>query len=214
MPVATAELSTADDVRRHALAVVRRARARDQNLKRQAALKLAVVEKPPEPDPVPNNSHTHEPKPEPARALLMSEEQLKEWILENESAARAVLARIDDRRELEAIERRPLVGQILGAVCKTFGISRDDIASDRRTKEVIAPRQIAMLLARTLTGRSLPEIGRYLGGKDHTTVLYAVRKLDWLKQKLEAELTSADPPEMWALRALQHYCDATGMKAA
>ena len=50
--------------------------------------------------------------------------------------------------------------------------------SSRRTANVVRPRQIAMYLAKTLTLRSLPEIGRRFGGRDHTTVLHAVRKIE------------------------------------
>lgn len=53
----------------------------------------------------------------------------------------------------------------------------NDMKSDRRTKAVVYPRQIAMYLAKELTTRSLPDIGRRFGGKDHTTVLHAVRKI-------------------------------------
>jgi chromosomal replication initiator protein len=52
--------------------------------------------------------------------------------------------------------------------------------SSRRTANVVRPRQIAMYLAKTLTLRSLPEIGRRFGGRDHTTVLHAVRKIETL----------------------------------
>lgn len=55
-----------------------------------------------------------------------------------------------------------------------------DIRSQRRTKVVVRARQIAMYLAKTLTGQSLPEIGRRFGGRDHTTVLHAVRKIERL----------------------------------
>jgi chromosomal replication initiator protein len=50
--------------------------------------------------------------------------------------------------------------------------------SSRRTANVVRPRQVAMYLAKTLTLRSLPEIGRRFGGRDHTTVLHAVRKIE------------------------------------
>jgi chromosomal replication initiator protein len=63
-------------------------------------------------------------------------------------------------------------------VATHFNVSRADILSSRRTANVVRPRQIAMYLAKTLTLRSLPEIGRRFGGRDHTTVLHAVRKVD------------------------------------
>jgi len=55
-----------------------------------------------------------------------------------------------------------------------------DIRSQRRTKVVVRARQVAMYLAKTLTGQSLPEIGRRFGGRDHTTVLHSVRKIERL----------------------------------
>jgi chromosomal replication initiator protein len=59
-------------------------------------------------------------------------------------------------------------------------VSRADLLSSRRTANVVRPRQVAMYLAKTLTLRSLPEIGRRFGGRDHTTVLHAVRKIEGL----------------------------------
>ena len=65
-------------------------------------------------------------------------------------------------------------------VASHYNVSRADILSSRRTANVVRPRQIAMYLAKTLTLRSLPEIGRRFGGRDHTTVLHAVRKIESL----------------------------------
>lgn len=63
-------------------------------------------------------------------------------------------------------------------VCLVAGITRMDIESTRRHKRVVIPRQVAMNLSRHLTTRSFPEIGRRFGGRDHTTVLHAVSKID------------------------------------
>ena len=76
--------------------------------------------------------------------------------------------------------RRIRVEDILRIVAKHYGVSRADLLSSRRTANVVHPRQIAMYLAKTLTLRSLPEIGRRFGGRDHTTVLHAVRKIEGL----------------------------------
>ncbi|HEX3493880.1 MAG TPA: chromosomal replication initiator protein DnaA [Methylocella sp.] len=65
-------------------------------------------------------------------------------------------------------------------VASHFQVSRADILSARRTASVVRPRQIAMYLSKLLTPRSLPEIGRRFGGRDHTTVLHAVRKITGL----------------------------------
>jgi chromosomal replication initiator protein len=63
-------------------------------------------------------------------------------------------------------------------VARQYNVSRADLLSSRRTANVVRPRQVAMYLAKTLTLRSLPEIGRRFGGRDHTTVLHAVRKIE------------------------------------
>lgn len=78
--------------------------------------------------------------------------------------------------------RRIRVEDILRIVAKHYGVSRADLLSSRRTANVVRPRQIAMYLAKTMTLRSLPEIGRRFGGRDHTTVLHAVRKIEGLVQ--------------------------------
>lgn len=70
-----------------------------------------------------------------------------------------------------------LIHDIQNAVARHFSVSKLDMISDRRTANVVLPRQVAMYLAKELTARSLPEIGRRFGGRDHTTVLYAVRKI-------------------------------------
>ena len=58
-----------------------------------------------------------------------------------------------------------------------------DLLSKRRSRSVARPRQAAMWLAKQLTTRSLPDIGRRFGGRDHTTVLHAVRKIEDLASK-------------------------------
>jgi ABC-type multidrug transport system ATPase subunit len=63
------------------------------------------------------------------------------------------------------------------AVARHYGISIDELVGDKRTKRVVEPRQVAMYLSRELTDASLPAIGRAFGGRDHTTVIYAVQKM-------------------------------------
>ncbi|MDP4593708.1 MAG: chromosomal replication initiator protein DnaA [Beijerinckiaceae bacterium] len=79
--------------------------------------------------------------------------------------------------------KRVKVEEILKLVSSHYNVSRQDILSSRRTAVVVKPRQVAMYLAKTLTLRSLPEIGRRFGGRDHTTVLHAVRKIETLTGK-------------------------------
>lgn len=88
---------------------------------------------------------------------------------------------------IEVSSRRPTVVEIQNVVTKHYGVPRTEFLSNRRTRAVVRPRQIAMFLAKKLTTRSLPEIGRFFGGRDHTTVLHAVRKI-------EAEIT--ENPEL------------------
>jgi chromosomal replication initiation ATPase DnaA len=75
----------------------------------------------------------------------------------------------------------PPILRIQRAVCSYYGITRVDLISSRRTANLIMPRHIAMYLAKTLTLCSLPEIGRRFGGRDHTTIISAIRKIDDLK---------------------------------
>lgn len=76
--------------------------------------------------------------------------------------------------------RKVKIEEIQRVVARRYNVSRSDLLSSRRTANVVRPRQIAMYLAKTLTLRSLPEIGRRFGGRDHTTVLHAVRKIEGL----------------------------------
>jgi chromosomal replication initiator protein len=76
--------------------------------------------------------------------------------------------------------KRVKIEDIQKLVANHYSVTRADLLSSRRTAVVVKPRQIAMYLAKTLTLRSLPEIGRRFGGRDHTTVLHAVRKIESL----------------------------------
>jgi chromosomal replication initiator protein len=76
--------------------------------------------------------------------------------------------------------KRVKIEDIQRIVARHYNVSRGDLLSSRRTANVVRPRQVAMYLAKTLTLRSLPEIGRRFGGRDHTTVLHAVRKIEHL----------------------------------
>jgi chromosomal replication initiator protein len=74
--------------------------------------------------------------------------------------------------------KRVRIEDIQNVVARRYNVSRADLLSSRRTMDVVRPRHVAMYLAKILTLRSLPEIGRRFGGRDHTTVLHAVRKID------------------------------------
>ncbi|KIT15682.1 chromosomal replication initiator protein DnaA [Jannaschia aquimarina] len=83
---------------------------------------------------------------------------------------------------LRASERKLTIDEIMKKVCDHYSLRMSDMTSARRSRSVARPRQMAMYLAKKLTPRSYPEIGRKFGGKDHTTVLYAVRKIEELIQ--------------------------------
>ncbi len=70
------------------------------------------------------------------------------------------------------------VETIMGGVAKFFNVKLADLRGPRRTKQLVTPRQIAMFLIRKHTSLSLPEIGKRFGGRDHTTVIHAVKKVD------------------------------------
>ncbi len=74
--------------------------------------------------------------------------------------------------------RRPKIEDILRIISRHYGVSKGDLLSQRRHRSVVWPRQIGMYLAKQLTARSLPEIGRRFGNRDHTTVLHAIRKIE------------------------------------
>lgn len=83
---------------------------------------------------------------------------------------------------LRANDRRVTIDDIQKRVAEHFNIRVADMHSARRARAVARPRQVAMYLAKQLTSRSLPEIGRKFGGRDHTTVMHAVRRIDELMQ--------------------------------
>ncbi|WEX09399.1 chromosomal replication initiator protein DnaA [Chelativorans sp. AA-79] len=74
--------------------------------------------------------------------------------------------------------RRVRIEDIQRVVARHYNVSKTELLSNRRTRSIVKPRQVAMYLAKVLTPRSLPEIGRRFGGRDHTTVLHAVRKIE------------------------------------
>jgi chromosomal replication initiator protein len=86
---------------------------------------------------------------------------------------------------LRANERRVTIDEIQKRAAEHFNIKMSEMTSSRRARAVARPRQVAMYLAKQLTARSLPEIGRKFGGRDHTTVIHAVKKIE--------ELIAVDP---------------------
>lgn len=76
--------------------------------------------------------------------------------------------------------RIPAISEIQAAVAKYFDIPVKEMTSARRARHIARPRQVAMYLARELTPRSLPEIGRRFGWRDHTTVIHAIKQVERL----------------------------------
>jgi chromosomal replication initiator protein len=84
---------------------------------------------------------------------------------------------------LSANRRRITIDEIQRTVCQFYRIDRSEMASKRRARAVVRPRQVAMYLAKVLTPRSYPEIGRKFGGRDHSTVIHAVRLIEDLRAR-------------------------------
>lgn len=87
---------------------------------------------------------------------------------------------------------------IINAVCEVTGLSRIDIRAARRDAPVVIPRQIAMTLCKRLTLRSLPEVGRMLGGRDHTTVIHGARKYAAVFDQIKDTMPAKANAHQWA----------------
>lgn len=111
----------------------------------------------------------HRPSPVGPRKFSPAEELA--WMIEIEGFLPK-----SDEVTIEDIQR---------AVCKHYGVTRNDLLSPRRTANLAFPRQVGAYLARRLTQKSFPEIGRRFGGRDHATQIYAENKI--------AELIKVDP---------------------
>lgn len=82
---------------------------------------------------------------------------------------------------LRASDRKVTIEEIQRKVADHYNIRLSDLIGPKRTRTIARPRQVAMYLAKTLTTRSLPEIGRRFGGRDHTTIMHGIRKIEELK---------------------------------
>ncbi len=92
---------------------------------------------------------------------------------------------------LRSHEKKVTIDEIQRRVAEHYALKLGDLLSARRAREVARPRQVAMWLAKRLTPRSLPEIGRRFGGRDHTTVMHAVKRIDELRltdRELDADV--------------------------
>ena len=84
---------------------------------------------------------------------------------------------------LKSSQRKVNIEEIQKKVSQHFNVKMSDMSSARRSRTIARPRQIAMYLSKNLTARSLPEIGRRFGNRDHTTVIHAVKKVEELRNK-------------------------------
>lgn len=93
------------------------------------------------------------------------------------------LAREELRYLIEARDKIITNDLVQKVVAEAFGVKISDLKSKRRTKQVVLPRQVGMYLCRTLVGTSLPETGKVFGGKDHSTVIHAIKVIEGKKEK-------------------------------
>jgi chromosomal replication initiator protein len=131
----------------------------------------------------------------PPEVLQFLADRFTDSVRELEGALNTLVARVggdvarlglDDaqgilRPHLACNERKVTVDMIQKAVAEHYSLKQADLISERRARAVARPRQVAMWLAKQITTRSLPDIGRRFGGRDHTTVLHAVRRIEALK---------------------------------
>ncbi|NIJ39101.1 chromosomal replication initiator protein [Sphingopyxis panaciterrae] len=111
------------------------------------------------------------------------------------TGARLDLALAEDRLAENVRSARPriTIDEIQRAVCAHYRLDKSEMASKRRVRAIARPRQVAMYLAKELTPRSYPEIGRRFGGRDHSTVIHAVRTVEALRvsdSELDAEIAA------------------------
>jgi chromosomal replication initiator protein len=132
----------------------------------------------------------------PAESAFFIAQRIKSNVRELEGALKRVIAnaqfthrRIDvelvkeSLKDLLALQDRQIsLDNIQRTVAEYYKIKLSDLLSARRSRSVARPRQLAMALAKELTSHSLPEIGESFGGRDHTTVLHACRKIKELRE--------------------------------
>ena len=80
-----------------------------------------------------------------------------------------------------ASDRKVTIEEIQRKVCDHYDIRLSDLLGSNRSRDIARPRQVAMWLAKQLTTKSLPDIGRSFGGRDHTTVIHGIRRIDELR---------------------------------
>lgn len=144
-----------------------------------------------------NRVNQWKPRPKPCEAVMQIEQPEIRPVEEKPMDAPASVTVIMTQSGF------PTIASIIAVVCAKYGVTRTDILSHRRTRNVVVPRQIAIVLAKRLTLRSLPELGRRFGNRDHTTILHAINKISRMRaddpafdaelQALERELKPSEP---------------------
>jgi hypothetical protein len=130
---------------------------------------------PPEPEPAP------EPEPEPLPVVVLP-----------------------DRFAGMLTHRFSMFEEIVKAVCREFHMTRPVLFSHRRFARVVAPRSLVFALARHLTKKSMPEIGRRAGGFDHTTVMHAIHKLSHVLELTKNGMPEDATPAEWVRVMRKH----------
>jgi chromosomal replication initiation ATPase DnaA len=139
----------------------------------------ARIEPKPLPPPAPLPPPPQEIVKTPKRGWRISARHLKKAEDEIDAKRAAMPLRPETIAMIEAgLKKKPPIREIQHIVAEHYNVSHADILSPRHFESVVRPRHIAMYLSRALTGRSMLEIGRMFGGRDHTTVLHAVRKIE------------------------------------
>lgn len=178
---------TADDVRA-AAAAVRRRRQSGSGLGAASVVPTTPIAPPDIPDT--------EPAPSPAPAEAPTEAKPAIWC-----PGLAQELGIANPETIPELREPPKVKAIQIAVCGVTNTRLTDMLSSRRTMNIVLPRQLAMALSIRLSLRSLPDIGRRFGGRDHTTVLHAGRKLEPVLDKVAAKFPGGASVEQWATAA-------------
>ena len=134
-----------------------------------------------------------------------------------ERRRKALVAKLDAVEKKEIPETatsnsHPTIRLIQWHVCSFSSTSRNDLLSNRRTRVIIKPRQISMMLSKMKTLASLPEIGRKHGNRDHATVVFAVKKTAELQKILLSRLRPSDDIGLWVSEAFKIW-DEIGLKS-
>lgn len=160
----------------------------------EARREISRLKRPPEPPPPPRTqgkpARTRGAKfvtpPPPARRTI---DEPAEPVREEPRARQTRLDRLP--------AGQAKIIDIQQAVCIKFGFTIIELRSQRRTQAVSEARHVAVMLCHALTLHSYPFIGRFFGGRDHTTMLHSVEKLEWVRHRLCSELTTQDSVNTW-----------------